>query len=134
MGERCVFLGQIFVKNAKNDPRTLFNGPNRTKIQNRKNIEFLINSVKSGRFGHSERQNSAVFKDSDLKVCTGILQQVFLNTHIPFFLILTLSGQFGKQNILMTIFPNFFKKNNKIWDNSLIAMFNPHVVLKTNLF
>ena len=85
MGERCVFLGQIFVKNAKNDPRTLFNGPNRTKNQNRKNIEFLINSVKSGRFGHSEGQNSAVFKDSDLKVCTGILQQVFLNTHIPFF-------------------------------------------------
>ena len=47
-----MFMGQIFVKNAKNDHRTLFNGPNRTKIENRKNVEIILNSVKSGRYGH----------------------------------------------------------------------------------
>ena len=77
-----MFLGQIFFKNAKNDPKTLFNSPNRTKKnENQKNVKILINSVKSDRFGHSERQNSAAFEDSDLKVRTGILQQVFLYTY-----------------------------------------------------
>ena len=33
-----MFLGHIFVKNARNDPRTLFwKGTNRTKFENRKN-------------------------------------------------------------------------------------------------
>ena len=72
-----MFLGQIFINNAKMTLERFFSGPNGTKIENWKNVEILINSVKSGRFGHSQQQNSADLKDSDLKVCTGILQQVF---------------------------------------------------------
>ena len=30
----------------KNDPRALLNGPNRTKIENKKNAEILVNNVK----------------------------------------------------------------------------------------
>ena len=43
-----MFLGQILVTNAKNDPRTLFERPNWDKIENRKIAEILVNSVKSG--------------------------------------------------------------------------------------
>ena len=42
------------------------NDPNRTKFENRENTGILVNSVKSGTLGHSERQNSAVFKISTL--------------------------------------------------------------------
>ena len=49
-----------------------------TQIGHKLKLKILTKSVKSGRIEHSERQNSAVFKDSDLKVGTGILQQVFL--------------------------------------------------------
>ena len=47
-----VFWGRIFVENVINDPRTLFERRNRTKIGNRKNAEILVNSVKSGLLGH----------------------------------------------------------------------------------
>ena len=81
-----MFFGQIFVKNAKMTLEHFLNGPNRTKIENPENAEILVNNIKSCRFGHSERQNSAVFEDSDLKFCTQILQQVSLYTYSVFFI------------------------------------------------
>ena len=57
-----MFLGQIFVNNAKMALEHFVNGPNWTNFEYRKNAEIVVNSVKSGLFGHSKRQNSAVFK------------------------------------------------------------------------
>ena len=111
LGELYMFLVRFSATTQKTTPEHFLNGPNRTKIENRKNAEILVNSVKSGRFGHSERQNSAVFKDSDLNVCTHILQQVFY-TYIAVFWKLKILENFGKQNILMTIFTNFQKFQN----------------------
>ena len=71
-------MGQIFVKNAKNGPRILFEQPKSDKNSKSENAEILVNNVKSGLFGHSERQNSAVFQESDLKFCTPIHRQVFV--------------------------------------------------------
>ena len=68
-----MFLGQFFVKNAKNDPRTLFERPkSEKKIENRKNAEIAGNGVKNDRFRPSKRQNSDIFKDIPLKLCTRI--------------------------------------------------------------
>ena len=70
------FLGQSFVKDAKNTLEHFLNDPNRTEFENWKNAEILENSVKSGIFGHSKRQKSAVFQDTNLRVCTHIHRQV----------------------------------------------------------
>ena len=48
------------------------------KKESRKNAEILVNSVKSDLFGHSKRQNSVVFEDSDLKFRSHIHQQVLI--------------------------------------------------------
>ena len=45
-----MFLGQIFVKNAKHDPKTLFERPKPGKFENRKNDEILVNMKKLSRF------------------------------------------------------------------------------------
>ena len=41
-----MLLGQFFVKNAKNDPRKLFDRPKSEKNENRKNAEIAENRVK----------------------------------------------------------------------------------------
>ena len=57
------------------------NFPSRTKFDNRKNAEALVNSVQSCRFGHSKRQNFAVFQDIKFIFCTfsftSVLPYVF---------------------------------------------------------
>ena len=45
-----MYLGQIFVKNAKMTPENFLDDPNWTEIENRKNAEILVNSVKIGFF------------------------------------------------------------------------------------
>ena len=104
-----MFLVRFSATTQKTTPEHFLNGPNRTKIENRKNAEILVNSVKSGRFGHSERQNSAVFKDSDLNVCTHILQQVFFYTYIAFFLKIKNPGKFRKTKYFDDYFHQFSK-------------------------
>ena len=47
--------------------------PNRKKMKIGKNAEIFVNYVKSGLLGHSKRQNSAVFQNSNLQFCTEIL-------------------------------------------------------------
>ena len=67
-----MFLGQFFAKNAKNDPRTLLNGPSRTKFEIQVNTEIAGNGMKNGRFRPSKHQNSGIFQDIYLKFCTHI--------------------------------------------------------------
>ena len=79
-----MFLGQIFVKNAQNDPRILFERSKSEKMKIGENAEMLVNSVKSGLFWSFKRQNSAAFQDINLKFCTHIHQQVFFHIYSGF--------------------------------------------------
>ena len=67
-----MFLGQIFTKNAKNDPKTLLKRQNRSKNKIRKITVKSRNDVKSVRFLHVLCYISAIFEDIDLKFCTHI--------------------------------------------------------------
>ena len=61
---RYMFLGQIFAKNAKNDPNTLF--------EVRKITVKSGTDVKSACFWRVLCYISAIFEDIDLKFCTHI--------------------------------------------------------------
>ena len=89
-----------------------FNGPNRTTFEHRKIAKILVNNVKSGLFGHSKRENSAVFQDINLKFYTHIRRQVFLHI-IPVFENSIFLENFGKQKYLITIFLDLKLKNSK---------------------
>ena len=67
-----MFLGQFFVKDAKNDPRTHFERPKSGNFEKRKNAEIAGNRVKKGHFRPFKRQNSDVFQDIYFKFCTRI--------------------------------------------------------------
>ena len=73
-----LFLCSIFIKNAKMTLELLLNTQIRQKLKIGKMPKSTVNSVKSGIFGPSKRQNSAVFQYSDLKYCTHIHEQVSL--------------------------------------------------------
>ena len=77
------FLGQFFVKNAKNDPRTFLNGPNRTNFGNRENTENAENSEKNGLFylQNNESRNSVIFLDIYLKFCTHMHLTEFFHVY-----------------------------------------------------
>ena len=96
------------------------------KLKIRKKAEILVNSVKSDLLGHSKRQNSAVFKDSNFKVCTRAYFSVSFLIHM-FRLIekkLKLSWKIvKKQLILMIIF--LILKTFKQFQN-LILHFHSH--------
>ena len=77
-----MFLGQLFAKNTKNDPKTLFE-----KIKIGKKIKM----AKMGKFGcfqHVLCHNSAIFEDIDLKLYTHIHQPLPSNILHAFFKIL----------------------------------------------
>ena len=59
-----MFLGQFFVMNAKNDTRTLLNGPNGTNFKNREYAEIAGNSVKNGLFDLQNSKTWSFFKIS----------------------------------------------------------------------
>ena len=67
-----MFLGQIFAKNAKNDPKTLLKRQNRPKNKIRKITVKSRNDVKSACFWHVLCYISAIFEDIDLKLYTHI--------------------------------------------------------------
>ena len=67
-----MFLGQIFAKNAKNDPKTLFEASESVKNKIRKITVKSRNDVKSACFWHVLCYISAIFEDIDLKFCTHI--------------------------------------------------------------
>ena len=64
-----MFLGQIFAKNAKNEPKTLFEA---SKNKIRKITVKSLNDVKSACFWHVLCYISAICEDIDLKFCTHI--------------------------------------------------------------
>ena len=71
-----MFLGQVFVKKAKNDPGYFLKSPNRAKFENGENAEILVNRAKSGLFGHSKpglrsRSRDRSWGRSELTVLVG---------------------------------------------------------------
>ena len=86
MALQYMFLGQLFAKNTKNDPKTLFE-----KIK----IGQKIKIAKMGKFDcfqHVLCYNSAIFEDIDLTLCTHIHQPLPYNIVHAFFEILFLRG------------------------------------------
>ena len=67
-----MFLGQLFAKNAKNDPKTLLKRQNRSKSKIWKITVKSRNDVKTPVFLHVLCSISAIFEDIDLKFCTNI--------------------------------------------------------------
>ena len=56
------FLGQILVKKAKNDPRTLFERPKSDKNCKSENAEILVNSLKMAFLGIQNGKTQPFFK------------------------------------------------------------------------
>ena len=60
-----MFLGQFYVKNTKNDPRTLFERPkSEKKIENRKNAEIAGNRAKMAVFDLLNAKTGTILKIS----------------------------------------------------------------------
>ena len=76
---RYMFLGQIFAKNVKNDPKTLLKRQNRSKNKIRKITVKSRNDVKSACFLNVLCQISAIFEGINLKFCTHIYQPLNSN-------------------------------------------------------
>ena len=75
-----MFLGQIVAKNAKNDPKTLFEASKSDKNKIRKITVTSRNDVKSACFFlHVLGHISAISEDIDLKFCTHIHQPLTSN-------------------------------------------------------
>ena len=66
-----MFLGQIFAKNAKNDPKTLFEASKSVKKQNSENHGKIPKWRESACFWHLS-YISAIVEDIDSKFCTNI--------------------------------------------------------------
>ena len=68
-----MFLGNVFVKNAKNDPKTSFS-PSKSEENEKKQkiIGMRRNDVKSGRFRHPNGPLKVIFEDIDFKLGTHI--------------------------------------------------------------
>ena len=92
-----MFLGQIFTKNAKNDPKTLFEASKSVKKQNSENHGKVANDVKSACFLHVLCNISAIFEDIDLKFCTHIHETLPSNICYGFFEIFDFEGNILKK-------------------------------------
>ena len=103
---RYMFLGQIFAKNAKNDPKKLFEASKSVK-KNRKITVKSRNDVKSACFWHVLCHISAIFEDIDLKFCTHIYQPLTSNILSGFLKILILRVKILKKKKNCWKFWNF---------------------------
>ena len=74
----------VFVKNVKNDSRTLLNSLYRAKFENPENAEIPGNIVKIGLFRLLKYQNTVVFQDVNLKFCKHIHLSGFFRIHSVF--------------------------------------------------
>ena len=97
-----MFLGQIFAKNAKNDPKTLFEAPKSVKNKIQKITVKSRNDVKSICFWHVLCHISAIFEDINLKFCAHIHQPLPYNILYGFLKILIFDGV-------------YFEKKEKKW-------------------
>ena len=102
-----MFLGQIFTKNAKNDPKTLLKRQNRSKNKIRKITVKSRNDVKSACFLHVLCYISAIFEDIDLTFCTHIHETLPSNICYGFLKILILRGKILKKKKNVESFGNF---------------------------
>ena len=121
-----MFLGQIFVKNAKKWPQNTF-----WMAQIEQNMKIWEMSIsrecrRSGQFWHSKRQNSAVFQDIDLKLCTRNHQHMLFHMHSWFRKFGNFVAKFFENTIFAEIFPQFskFSKTPNSEIAVLIARFN----------
>ena len=121
---RYMFLGQIFAKNAKNDPKTLLKHQNRSKNKIRKITVKSRNDVKSACFWHVLCHISAFFEDINLKFCTHIYQPLSSSILSGFLKILILRGKILKKKKKCWQFWKFWGifKIFKIRDNSFVAL------------
>ena len=104
-----MFLGQIFAKNAKNDPKTLFEASKSVKNKIRKITVKSRNDVKSACFGHVLCYISAIFEDIDLKFCTHIHETMPSNICYGFLKILIWGETDTKRKKIGPFFENFPK-------------------------
>ena len=100
---RYMFLGQFFAKNAKNDPKTLFEASKSVKNKIRKISVKSLNDVKSACFFHVLCHISAIFKDIDLKLCEHIHQPLPSNILYCFLKILILRVKILKKKKMFKI-------------------------------
>ena len=121
---RYMFLGQIFTKNAKNDPKTLFEASKSVKNKIRKITVKSRNDVKSACFLHVVCYISAIFEDIDLKFCTHIHETLPSNICYGFLKILILRGKILKKKKKILKILDFFgiSKILKIRDSSFVAL------------
>ena len=120
-----MFLGQIFAKNAKNDPKTLFEALKSVKkIKVRKITVKSRNDVKSARFLHVLCHISAIFEDIDLKFCAHIHQPLPSNILYGVLKILILRGKILKNKKKCLKFWKCLEifKILKIRDSSFVAL------------
>ena len=72
-------LGSDFRQERKNAPTTLFERANSDKIENRKNTEILLNSIKVGFLNIQNGKTQLFFLNIDLKFCTHSSASVFIH-------------------------------------------------------
>ena len=116
-------LGQILAKNAKNDPKTLFEASKSVKKQSSENHGKVRNDVKNACFWHVLCYISAIFEDIDLKFCTHIHETLPSNICYGFLKILIWGETVSKRkklDIFFKIFRNF--QNFEIRDSSFVAL------------
>ena len=127
-----MFLGPIFVRNAKNDSRRFLNGENRKKgksgkcrhprKQRQKWTFWAFKTTKLSRF--SRQRLNILYTDTSASVLVHIF--CFSSPKI------SLKFLEKKQNFLMSIF--YLSNYRKNMRSSLIVTFNLHVLLKSNRF
>ena len=114
-------------------PKHFLNGRNRTKFENRKNVEIPGNSVKRGHFRPSKCLKLVILQDIDFKFCTHIHLIGFFHIYSGFLKIRNFSLIF-LNNTYYWLFSKIQKNELKIWDSSLIAPFLLNLLLKTIWF
>ena len=112
-----MFLDQIFAKNAKNEPKTLFEASKSVKKQNSEITVKSRNDVKSACFLHVLCYISAIFEDIDLKFCTHIHETLPSNISYVFLKILIWGKNVSKRKKIFEIV-----KILKIRDRSFVAL------------
>ena len=80
-----MFLGSFSLRTRKMTLEHFLNGRDRTKFENRENVEIAGISVKNVLFRPSKYPNSAIFQDVYMKFCTHIHLTGVFHIHSGFF-------------------------------------------------
>ena len=75
-----VFIS-VFRQERKNSSITLFNGQNRTKLENRENTDLLGNRVKMAVFDIQNIKVRSFFKDINLTFCSHVRLTELFHVH-----------------------------------------------------